>query len=111
MADVVVWTTLFVILSPECVFSSRMLYICPFTCLCVHCYYVYIHCIESCIHYYFLSIHLGINHDFPKVAQWFRELSRHPAFSSAVWTASDDQGYESFYNFIINSKEKKEVVN
>ena len=86
------------------IYLSIYLFMCPLL-------YVYIHCIESCIHYYFLSIHLGINHDFPKVAQWFRELSRHPAFSNAVWTASDDQGYESFYNFIINNKGKKEVVN
>ncbi|XP_019851279.1 PREDICTED: methionine--tRNA ligase, cytoplasmic-like isoform X2 [Amphimedon queenslandica] len=67
LADVVVWSTLLVIQSPESKLSSN------------------------------------IARDYPKIAQWYRSLARDSRFSSAVWAASNDKGFEGFYDFIIPS--------
>lgn len=44
---------------------------------------------------------LDIARDYPRVAQWFRSLARDSHFSKAAWTASDDKGYEGFYEFLV----------
>lgn len=80
------WATLFVIQSPECPFSSSKL----------------IECLNPVI--FFL---VGISHHYPKVANWFRSLARDPRFSTAVWTASDDNGYEAFHEFIVSTSTKQ----
>lgn len=49
-------------------------------------------------------LYVGIGHNFPQVASWFRSLARNAQFSTAVWTASDDRGYEAFNEYIIGPK-------
>lgn len=53
--------------------------------------------------------YLDIARDYPKIAQWYRSLARDSRFSSAVWAASNDKGFEGFYEFIIPGGSGKSI--
>lgn len=47
----------------------------------------------------------GLHFAYQNVSQWYRELSKVSFISSAIWSASDDRGYECFYEYLVKNSE------
>ena len=44
--------------------------------------------------------HSALHKDYPLVCRWFISLARRDQFTSAVWKASDDIGFDAFHDFV-----------
>ena len=46
----------------------------------------------------------GVHKDYPLVTCWFVSLAKRDSFSSAVWTASKDVGFEAYSSFVLGRR-------
>ena len=46
----------------------------------------------------------GVHKDYPLVTCWFVSLAKRESFSSAVWTASKDVGFEAYSSFVLGRR-------
>ena len=51
----------------------------------------------------------ALHKDYPLVCRWFISLARRDQFTSAVWKASDDVGFDAFRDFVQGTR-KTQVV-
>ena len=50
---------------------------------------------------YFLPSFLALHKDHPELCRWFSSLRRQEKFTTAVWKASRDKGYDAYRNFLL----------
>ena len=55
-----------------------------------------------CLDLFHLTV--ALHKDYPLVCRWFISLARRDHFTSAVWKASNDVGFDAFRDFIKGSK-------
>ncbi len=57
-----------------------------------------------------LFIVTGLHFAYQHVSKWFLVLSKSPSLLFGVWSASDDEGYDSFFNFLVQKSGTKPII-
>ena len=52
---------------------------------------------------------VAFHKDYPLVCRWFISLAKHDPFTSAVWKASEDQGYDALKKFVLGNTKPSSI--
>ena len=57
----------------------------------------------------YLPTFIALHKDYPLVCRWFITLAQRDHFTSAVWKASNDVGFDAFHSFVKGAKKSHSV--